>query len=410
VARLRLCASVRGVALLATAFVVQTTSGCLSNEYTIQRDELKRLASVAPEARGQSVRVVQSLGDRRTEAIEAEAPPPPPPEAIDDQPFQTDVSIRIDGSGAGQPGGHHDWRGARSGPPTGGGFRGSPVAGGRAAPSVGGGKFHGVPSGHGGGGISLPSGGGGKGGGGDGAEALVVLAVVAVVAATVATIALAASEGARFDGHAELAPEQPIYLKTGDREQVVALGDLTPDQAARADEAIVKDDEGYGMRHLDRAPLDRTGGVFRFDLGAGLFTLGDARASGLSAHIQGGIYPTPTFGLVLDLGLGTGTIDPCCAGPLAASGALARHSLGLEAQLLPLGLGPLHMGIFAGGGFALARGAGIDESGPVASGGALIELDLTSRMALAVRAGASQAWLDGETSSTGTLTAGLAIY
>ncbi|HVR60698.1 MAG TPA: hypothetical protein VMU50_02305 [Polyangia bacterium] len=387
------------------AFFVQTTSGCLSNQYTIQRDELKRLASVPPDVRGQGVRLSQNIGDRRSDAIDPE--PPPPPAVVEDQPPEPDVAIQIEdgggsGGGRGVRRGPRDLPGARSG----GGWRGSPAGGGHAAPRVGGGTFRGTPAGHGGGSMSVPSGGGKD----SAAELLVVIAVLAIVAATAGTIGLVASEGVRFDGHAEVAPAQLLYLRTGSREEVVALGDLTPAQAARADDAVVKDDEGYGLRRLDRAPLDRTGGVFRLELGAGLFTVGDTLASGLSAHIQGGVYLTPTFGLVLDLGLGSGTIDPCCAGALAASGTLARHSISLEAQSLPLRLGPLHLGGFAGGGFALARADGLDASGPVASAGALIELDLTSHMALVVRAGASRAWLGDQTSSTGTLTAGVAIY
>src|SRR5204863_365704 len=92
------------------------------------------------------------------------------------------------------------------------------------------------------------------------------------------------------------------------------------------------------------------GGVHGTPSGGGVFTMGEARASGVSAHIQGGAFVTHTFGLLLDVGLGGGTIDPCCSGPLAPSGTAARHSVGLEAELIPLGLGPVHLGVFAGGG------------------------------------------------------------
>jgi len=422
VMRVRWLASSRAVALLATAFFVQGTSGCLSNEYTIARDELRRLASVAPEARGQGVRVSQTLGDRRSDAVEPQPPAPPvelprePSVEVASEPAgDGDLALELDVGGGGGPRGvRHDLHGP------GGGFHGAPpsttfhgaptVAGsGHGAPTVGGGGFHGVPTGGGGGGgLGLPSPSGG--GNGNGAEILVIIAVVAIVAATAATISLAASEGMRFEGHAELAPEQLVYLKGGYGEEVVPLGELTPEQATRADSAIVKDDEGYGMRRLDHAPLERKGGVFRFDLGAGMFTLGDARASGVSAHIQAGAYVTSTFGIVFDVGLGSGTVDPCCSGPLATGGSLSRHSFGLEAQALPLGLGPLHMGAFAGGGIAVAGAAGAYESGPMASGGALLELDLTSHLALAVRGGASTAWLDTGRSSAGTITGGLSIY
>src|SRR5262249_41182921 len=151
----------------------------------------------------------------------------------------------------------------------------------------------------------------------------VVIMIVAIVAATVATVSLAASEGMRFEGHAEMAPEQLLYVRNYlGHENVVALRDLTPQEAAYADFALVKDDEGYGMRRLDHAPLDRRGAVFRFDLGAGAFTFGDAHAAGVSAHIQGGAYVTKWLGFVFDVGLGGGGLDPCCQGTFEPSGTL----------------------------------------------------------------------------------------
>jgi hypothetical protein len=403
VIRVRGRVSARGVVLLVAAFTVQTTSGCLSNEYRIQRDELRRLAALPPEARGQSVRVSQTLGERRTDAVEPSAPV-----VVDEVASEPsdDVSIQIDsggelGAGPRHAGFHAPPSGGVRAPPS-AAFRGvRPPAGGHA-PSGGGSLFQGSPTG----GFSLPSGGGGSN---DGAV-LVVVAVVVIAAATLATVALAASEGMRFEGHARLAPEQLVYLERHGETSAVPLLELTSEQAAAADSALVMDDEGYGLRRLDHAPLDRKGGLFRFDLGAGMFTLGDGRASGLSAHVQAGAFFTHTFGLVVDAGLGVGTPDPCCSGALAATGSISRHSLGLEAEWLPLGLGPLHLGPFAGGGFALAAASGPYEAGPMASGGALLELDLSSHLALSVRGGANTAWLPSGRSSAGAVTGGLAIY
>jgi hypothetical protein len=426
-----------GVALLTVIGGALASGGCLSNEYSIKKDELRRIAAIDPEARGQSVRLSQQLGDRRSDAIDP-AIPEPQVQVVD-----ADVDLSLNGSfgggggsrppapGAGQVspargftgnGNAPAWRatppagsgqsvsassGGFHGTPSGGGFHGTPSGGFHA----GGGGFHAAPAGGAGGGhIGLNFSGGG-GGGNDLGAVLVVVAVVAIVAATVATISLAASEGVRFDGHAEMAPEQTVYLKNQSGTRPVALRDLTPADVAGADSALVMDDEGYGLRRLDHAPLDRKGGVFRFDLGAGAFTFGDARASGVSAHIQGGAFFTHSFGLLVDLGLGGGSLDPCCVGAFAPSGAtLTRHSLGLEAEAIPLGLGPLHVGAFAGGGVAIAGAAGTYEDGPVASGGALLELDLTSRMAFSVRGGVSRAWLPSGPSSSGTITGGLAIY
>ncbi|HTA19818.1 MAG TPA: hypothetical protein VK989_11025, partial [Polyangia bacterium] len=215
----------------------------------------------------------------------------------------------------------------------------------------------------------------------------------------------------RYEGHAQISPRQTIHLVSeSGRADEVPLGFLTRDQANRADWGIVKDDEDDGLRFLDHAPLDRTGGVFRFDLGGGLFTFGDARASGFSAHLEGGYFFTNKLGLVLDVGLGVATLDACCVGALATAGSIGRHSLGLEAEALPLALGPLHVGAFAGGGVALTSASGPIEAGPMASAGALLEIDLTSHMAFTLRGGANVARFDGGLSTAGTLTGGLAIY
>jgi hypothetical protein len=409
--------SARPVAFLTAMAVAVATSGCLSNEYRIKKDELQRLAMVAPEARGVGVRMSQTLGDRRSDEIDPEIPEATP--ADGDGGGSVDVNV---GGGGGSRattpmhaagargfggGANGTWRGTPPAPAGGttgpGGFHGTPIAG---ALHAGGGGYH-VPSmGGGGGGLNLSGGSGGN----DLGAALVIIAVVAVVAATVATISLAAGEGTRFEGHAEMSPAQLVYLKNDVGERAVALADLTPADAASSDYALVKDDEGYGLRRLDRAPLDRKGGVFRFDLGAGVFTFGDARASGLSAHVQGGFFFTSKVGLLLDLGLGAGGVDPCCVGALAPGGTLTRHSLGLELDALPLALGPVHLGGFAGGGLALASAGGDLETGPLANLGALIELDLTSHMALALRGSASRAWLPSGASSAGAITGGLTIY
>ena len=58
----------------------------------------------------------------------------------------------------------------------------------------------------------------------------------------------------------------------------------------------------------------------------------------------------------------------------------------------------------------IANGALIAESGPSVGGGALAELDVTSRMALTLRAGASVAKLDQSWTPAGLLTAGVAVY
>lgn len=394
--------SPRVALLFATAIFVQTTSGCLSNEYRIQKDELRRLAELPPETRGQSVRISQTLGERRSDAIEpsmeiSSSEPFDAPDADEDGSLNGDVDINLGDGGQGRGGPR-----ASSGGHASGAWHGTPHG---AAGGV-----HGGGGGHAASGGSFNLGGGGGGGGGDGG-ALVVLAVVLVVGAALATIALAASEGDRYEGHARISPRQTVHLVSErGRSDEVPLGFLTREQAMRADWGIVKDDEGDGLKLLDHAPLDRTGGVFRFDLGGGLFTFGGARASGFSAHIEGGYYFTNQLGLVLDVGLGVATLDACCVGSLATAGEISRHSLSLEAEALPVTLGRLHVGGFIGGGEALTSASGSVEAGPLASAGALLEIDLTSHMAFMLRGGANVARFDSGLSTAATITGGLAIY
>jgi hypothetical protein len=227
------------VSLLTLAFFGPVAAGCISNEYTIPHDELRRLVMTPPEMRGQQVHVVQDLGSRRTDAIATDGPrwpeadpwpqpayqEPPPEETRDtDLELQLDghVDIQLDGPGGSRgyrPNGvaQSAWRGA----PTGGGtpsgsWRGSPPSGGsitgwRGTPTGGGGGWHGVPPGSGSSGSSSGSGLGSLGsssggGGGNGGDAMIVLAVVLAAIAVVVAMALVSSEGVRFDGIAQMSP------------------------------------------------------------------------------------------------------------------------------------------------------------------------------------------------------------
>jgi len=439
----------RTVALIVLAFFVQLTTGCLSNEYRIPGDELQRLAQTPPEVRGHHVHVVQSLGDRRSEAIPYHAPPPPPPElpppapeqpapppdgadwapGEGDQPVADDgwdgddsggqININIDGSGSGPGHVHHGHRvpdgmrgnpssgGWRGSPAQAGGVRGNPPSAWRGSPPSGG---HGGGVAHGGGhsgGVHVGGGGGsssGGGGGGGGGEALVVIAVVLAVVAVVAGVSLVASEGMRFDGYAELAPEQTIHLKgeyVGSNRDV-ALADLTPQDARMAVEATVKDDEDFGLGISNRAPLDRRRAAFKVEMGSSDFNLGLQEVAGMASQIQIGGFFTRSAGLMLDIGLSGGSL--CC------SSLFQRHSLALEAQVFPWSVGPLWVGAFAKGGAAIANDSVTTKTGPMFGGGALVEIALTTRLALSFRAGANAAHFDDGWSTAGTLTGGISIY
>lgn len=433
------------VSLLTLGFFAPVAAGCVSNEYIIPRDELYRLTATPPELRGQQVHVIQELGSRRTDAIPTDngnieqgvatwpQPEPAPQEALpenakEDATRDTDVELHVDGSvdlsGPGSGGGRASptgggWHGApRTSAPGGGGWQGRPAPSGgtitsfHGSPPAGGG-WHGAPAPKPSGGWVGSVGGGssGGGGGGNGGDALIVLAVVLAAIAVVAAIGLVSSEGVRFDGLAQMSPGQPVHLKqrAGD-DLVVALGDLSPVAVAGTVEAKVMDDEGSGIRRLDHLPISRVWmPTFKLDAGSMTFARGGGSAlSGIIANMQFGVFVRPWLGLLLTAGVG-GAGDEFGA-------TLTRHTFGLEAQSLPLALGPLRAGGFGNVGAAAiastASGSGGVEWGREIGGGVLMELELTGRLALTLRAGANEAFFadSGTTSPAATITGGIAIY
>lgn len=352
--------------------------GCTSNEYVIPHEELARLAAAPPMQRGARVRVIQELGDRRSDPVPVTVAPPEEPPPPEDE--ETRPDVRIDISEGGSHGGTANWSGSGGHVAHGGG------SGGHGA------SFHG-------------GGGGGGGGGGNGDAALVVLIVVVAV---VVAVGLVSSEGLRFDGFVAMSPAQPVHLRGPDgREATIPMADLSPQLAAGTVEAKVMDDEGYGVTRLDGVALDRRGGVFKLDSGTITFGSPGGAAVGPAMDVQLGLFVTRRVGLLLSLGLAGGSTS-------STSGLIPRHALGAELQALPWDAGCFHLGLFAGGGMALtqtiADGVPTYVSGPAMAGGALAELDVTSRMALTLRAGGNLAKLDRIWTPAGLVTAGVAIY
>jgi hypothetical protein len=376
-------------AVAAAVALAMSASGCLSHEYRLSQAELVRMAALPPQTRGDHVRVVQELGTRRGGAISADAPAPQA--AVVDHDVLVDV--HLDGGGTGSNG---DSGAASRGPRPGGGrVSGHPVA--ARGPGVAAPTSH--ESGGGGGGFGQISSGGGGGNG----DELVVLAVVVVAIAILAAVGLAVTEGLRYDGEIAVAPGQILYLATAAEVLQIAVADLTPEQAARAHGALLRDDEGWGLYRWGRAPLDRRGAAFKVDFG-GFAVLDHYDVAGFASHVQIGGFPCQWLGL-----LGSWAIT---AAEDAQGNLFARHNFALEAQLFPVRLGPLSAGVFGHAGPSLAtKPGGGTETSLAAGGGALLELALTTRLALTFRAD----WTGTRTtpdhwSPSTTLSGGLAIY
>jgi hypothetical protein len=383
------------------ALYLSCTTGCLSNEYVISKTELDRLSRLPPSQRGARVQVVQELGERRDSTIEAA-------DVVPSQSYAQDFAVYDQAPAGNQPEG-----GAR-------------VYFDVQLDSVLGeigGRSHG-PAGRGGGGwkprthvarggsVSGPRGGGGNwnlgggGGGGGSGDDLAVFAIILVAIAVAAATGLAVTEGIRYDGFVQLHPEQPLHLKTSaGTERTIPLAALTPTDLADAQQAVVMDDEGFGFRFDHRRALDRKGLAFKVDVGSLRLPCACASATGLASNIQFGYFPHHRFGLLGSLAIGGGTD--------ALDQTFQRDATSLEAQYFPLDLWRIHLGGFGHGGVQMALDDVSTRTGPAFGGGAILELALTTRLALTGRVDYTLARTasDGQSwTSTTTWTAGLAIY
>ena len=242
-----------------------------------------------------------------------------------------------------------------------------------------------------------------SGGGGGGSDELVAYAVIAIAVASLAVVGLGATEGMRFDGDAAVWPGQLVYLQ-GDNgtERPVPLHLLAAADLAGVEGGVIRDDEGYGLQRLGRAPLNRRGFAFKVDLGSNL-TLDRDVLAGFASHIQAGYFPHQRVGLLAGVSL-AGLWDE-------AGDSIARHAFTGELQLFPLSWWRLHLGAAGHVGSGLVPG-GDGRWGALTAGvGGLLEVALTTRLALTARwdwthtRAAPGHWLAAQ-----TLSAGLAVY
>ena len=422
------------LAVLGT-FLSYASSGCLSNRYAIPPQELARLARLPPVTRGDKVLVVQALSERRAEAIDPGPPgsfvptttvplaepypgPPdseggtdsaqpapadayaevPPPE--DSAAVEVGVNIVVGPSG---PLGPHPAHGRPPGLQPGGSAGGSPSGNPRYPPAPPP-RPAGVARPSTGGSFSLPSPGGGGGGGKD---EILVVAIIIVAVAVLAAAGLAVTEGIRYDGAVQMFAGQPVHLTDASgAERVVALGDLVPADADQSVSAEVMDDEGWGLRLLNRRSLDRKGFAFKVDVGSLQSLCACYSAAGFGSNIQFGYFPHHRLGVLANLSLGGGT-DPL-------GHTFQRHSVAGEVQWFPLDLWRFHLGAFGHAGVQYAKDLAADwRTGPALGGGLILEISLTTRLALMARGDwtTAQTAPDGRSwADTALVTGGLAIY
>jgi hypothetical protein len=223
-----------------------------------------------------------------------------------------------------------------------------------------------------------------------------------IALAAIAALGLTFSEGIRYDGWVELHPMHPVHLYGPYGEYFWRpLAQIDPQTAAWASRAFVREGEGP-WRPLGRAPLDRVGLTYSLLLGASeLPSVDESERRGFMGHIQIGGFPIQELGILLDFGLAWGENE------LGATVSDTRNAL--ELQLIPLRAGLVHAGGFVQGGFAqrLQDGpGGGGESDLLYGGGALLQIDLTTRLALTGRAGVAFVYDEQVTD----FTVGLSVY
>lgn len=243
---------------------------------------------------------------------------------------------------------------------------------------------------------------GSSGGSGTSAKSKSDEAWVWIVLAAAVAIGAAATEGARYDGWVELHPMHPVHLYGWDGSYTwVPLAHMTPEQAAWARKAIVRPSEGP-WRPLGRAPLNRQGWTYSVLLGSAEFPDGDGAVQrGFMSHIQFGGFPTRQLGILLDISMGWADDS--------FNERIYDSRTALELQFMPVGLGKLHAGVFGqlGVGYRLDdRLKGADREGLLAGAGGMLQLELTTRLAITARAGLTSVYND----TTSDFTVGLSIY
>ena len=349
----------RGLCVLLCASLL---SGCLSASYEIPRDELERIVHLPAAERGRSLHAVQRFST---------APDPPPgPTWAGPKPRGADAyddSAGPDGYGGG---GVYFWPDVYMG-------YGHPHHGPRFRSSVTGGE----PAGHVPGGMSTSAPTSASKSTTDGKSLIAGVIVVGVVVG----IGLAVTEGVRYDGRVAVHPQHPVHLldDSGHHTQV-PLADLRADHIQDGREAVIVGNEGGGLWHRGRGPLDRAGGTYRFGWGWYNQTLNrDTAVAGHGADLAVGLFPTQWSGLLWSNQL---------VGGDDRGGEFWTWRSGVEGQWYPFQFQALHLGAYGAGGLDTFGASGgdlptVNQRRLYVGAGGLVEIELATRLAFTFRAG-----------------------
>ena len=164
----------------------------------------------------------------------------------------------------------------------------------------------------------------------------------------------------------------------------------------------MREEEGPPWTRLDRAPRDRRGGTYSVLLGAADIQSEDKTSRyGFLAHLEIGFAPVHTLAALLDIGLGWAQN--------AVGGTIFESRSAVELQLFLPSHG-IHPGLYGeiGLGFRQEDYPPYTDGGATlyAAGGAIVQLELTTRLTLTVRGGATTVY--GQVGSE--VVGGLSIY
>jgi hypothetical protein len=171
--------------------------------------------------------------------------------------------------------------------------------------------------------------------------------------------------------------------------RVMPLAWIDPATAAQTDRAIVRPTEGPWMS-LDRAPLTRTGWTYGMYGGTGsLRSINGEKELGPAFTVQVGYFPTQDIGVVASVFFGWRDN--------VVNETLFESRYTGEVQFIPVKAGPFHAGFYGGAGLAyrFEDGAKLsrwqDPESFALVGGAMMQLELHTRIALTARFGQAQA-------------------
>jgi hypothetical protein len=188
--------------------------------------------------------------------------------------------------------------------------------------------------------------------------------------------------------------------KTGEK-IVLPLAWIDSETAKWTDKAVIRSTEGP-WHPLERAPLDREGWNYSMYGGIGTYQSADgSKDTGTATTIQLGYFPMHEVGIVSSVFLGwrDNKLDQ----------TLFESRYTLELQGYPVHTGPIQFGGYIGGGLAYRLEDGIpggNNSSTALIGGAMMQLDINTRLALTARFGLTRAHDERMTDAL----FGLAVY